>query len=37
MPVYLQRPVTGEHDVYLTFATDQSGDFLDLDWFPFHR
>lgn len=37
VPVDLQRPVTGKHDVYLTFAADQSGDFLDLDWFQFHR
>ncbi|MEV6233865.1 protein kinase [Saccharopolyspora shandongensis] len=37
VPIDLQEPVTGKRDVYLAFAADQPGDFLELDWFQFHR
>ncbi|MEV0082669.1 protein kinase [Saccharopolyspora sp. NPDC050642] len=37
VPVDLQEPVTGKRDVYLSFASDGGGDFLDLDWFKFFR
>ncbi|MCI2417529.1 protein kinase [Saccharopolyspora sp. K220] len=37
VPVDLQRPLSGKHDVYLTFAADQAEDFMNLDWLQFHH